>query len=90
MIQTQQNGEKPLFRPDLHLLGPNSSHKFFFSKVWFYQSLDIMVSYHHVQYQKKNNSPIFRKLIDGRTEGQTDGRTDGRTDRQTRQTEGRE
>ena len=53
MIQTQQNGEKPLFRPDLHLLGPNSSHKFFFSKVWFYQSLDIMVSYHHVQYQKK-------------------------------------
>ena len=86
MIQTQQNGEKPLFRPDLHLLGPNSSHKFFFSKVWFYQSLDIMVSYHHVQYQKKNNSPIFRKLIDGRT----DGRTDGQTDRQARQTEGRE
>ena len=86
MIQTQQNGEKPLCRPDLHLLGPNSSHKFFFSKVWFYQSLDIMVSYHHVQYQKKNNSPIFRKLIDGRT----DGRTDGQTDRQARQTEGRE
>ena len=27
--------------------------KFFFSKIWLRQSLDIMVSYHHVQYQKK-------------------------------------
>ena len=26
---------------------------FFFSKIWLRQSLDIMVSYHHVQYQKK-------------------------------------
>ena len=27
---------------------------FFSSKIWLRQSLDIMVSYHHVQYQKKN------------------------------------
>ena len=27
---------------------------FFFSKIWLRQSLDIMVSYHHVQYKKKN------------------------------------
>ena len=25
----------------------------FFSKIWLCQSLDIMVSYYHVQYQKK-------------------------------------
>ena len=25
----------------------------FFSKIWFCQSLDIMVSFHYVQYQKK-------------------------------------
>ena len=43
--------------------------KFFFSKVWLRQSLDIMVSYHHVQYQKKTNDPISRKLSDGRTDG---------------------
>ena len=26
---------------------------FFFSKIWLRQSLDIMVSYHDLQYQKK-------------------------------------
>ena len=25
----------------------------FFLKIWLFQTLDIMVSYHHVQYQKK-------------------------------------
>ena len=49
---------------------------FFFSKIWLHQSLDIMVSYHHVQYQKKTNDPILRKLSDGRTDGQTDGQRD--------------
>ena len=53
MIQTQENGEKPHFGPDLGTLGPNSSHQNFFSKIWFRQSLDIMVSYHRVQYTKK-------------------------------------
>ena len=31
---------------------------------YYGQSLDIMVSYHHVQYQKKLNNPILRKLSD--------------------------
>ena len=39
---------------------------FFFSKIWLRQSLDIMVSYYHVQYQKKLMIQSWR----------TDGRTD--------------
>ena len=31
-----------------------------------------MVSYHHVQYQKKTNDPIFRKFSDRQTERQFD------------------
>ena len=42
---------------------------FFFSKIWLCQSLDITVSYHHVQYQKKTKDLILRKFSDGR--GQT-------------------
>ena len=47
MIQTQENGEKTHFGPNLMLL--------FFSKIWLCQSQDviIMVSYHHVQNQEK-------------------------------------
>ena len=48
LIQIQENSEKLHFVPDL---GP--FRKIFFSKIWQGQSLDIMVSYHHVQYQKK-------------------------------------
>ena len=32
-IQTQENGEKPHFGPDLGSLGPNSGHQIFFSKI---------------------------------------------------------
>ena len=58
VIQTQENSKKPHSELDLGLLGPNSDHSFFFfffffSKIWLGQSLDIMFSYHHVQYQKK-------------------------------------
>ena len=53
MIQTQENGEKPHFGLDLGPLGPNSGGESFISKIWLHQSLDIMVSYHHVQYQEK-------------------------------------
>ena len=53
MIETQENGEKPHLGPNLGWLGPNSDGQFFFSKIWLFQSLEIMVSYHHVQYQKK-------------------------------------
>ena len=46
-----------IFEPNLGPLGPSSGRQFFlfffFSKISFSQSLDIMVSYHHVLYQKK-------------------------------------
>ena len=51
IIKTQENGEL-LFWAKLCLFGPNSGRQFFFKKIWPCQSLDIMVSYHHVQYQK--------------------------------------
>ena len=53
MIQTQEDGEKPHFGPDISPLGPNAGRQKFFPKIWFCQSLDIMASYHHEQYQKK-------------------------------------
>ena len=52
-MQTLQNGEAPHFAPDLDPLGPNFSRQIIFSKVWLRQSLDIMVSYYYVKYQKK-------------------------------------
>ena len=33
MIQIQENGKKPYFRPDLGLLGPNSGHQYFIKLV---------------------------------------------------------
>ena len=48
MMQTLENSEKPHFWPDLGPLGPI----FFFSKIWLRESLDIIVSYSHVGYQK--------------------------------------
>ena len=71
MIQTQENGEKPHFGPDLGPLGPNSGHQKFFSNIWLGQSLDIMFSYYHAQCQKK-------LTIQSRENSVTDGRTDGR------------
>ena len=53
MIQTQKNGEKLHFESNLGPLHPNSGRQTFFSKIWLRQSLDIMVSYRHVRYQKK-------------------------------------
>ena len=53
MTQTQGNDEKPHYGHDLGPLGPNSVTKIFFSNIWLRWSLDIMVSYHYVQYQKK-------------------------------------
>ena len=50
--------------------------KIFFFKIWLPQSLEIMVSYHHLQYQKKNNDQILRKPSDGRKDKRTDGQTD--------------
>ena len=59
MNQTWENGKKPSLEPDFGPFGANSSRQIFiyflfFSKILLrQQSLDIMVSYHHVQYQKK-------------------------------------
>ena len=83
MTQTQENGGKPRFVPDLGMLSPNSGRQFFFLKIWLRQSLDIMVSYHHVKYLKKTNDPILKKFTDEGMDGRTDGRMDGRTHRQT-------
>ena len=52
------------------ILVQNVAAKFLFSKIWLLQSLDIMVSYHHVQYQKKLIQS-WQNLV---PEGQTDGR----------------
>ena len=53
MIQTQGNGKKTHFAPDLGPLNPNSHHQNIFSKIWLGESLDIMVRYQHVKYHKK-------------------------------------
>ena len=61
--------KKPSFGPDF---GPNLGHQFFFfpKKIWPRQLLDIMVSYHHVQYKKKKQWSNVEKTW--RTDGQTD------------------
>ena len=52
---------------------PNSAAKFFCSKMWLGQSLDIMGSYHHVQYQRKLMIQSWENLAaDGRTDGEPD------------------
>ena len=53
MIQTQENGKKPHFRPCIGPLTDTQATKKNFLKIWLCQSLDIMVSYHHLQDQKK-------------------------------------
>ena len=55
------------------ILSLNLGCQNFFSKIWLRrQSLDMMVSYHHVQYQKKTNDLILRKFCDRRMDGQMD------------------
>ena len=62
--------KKTSFIPNFGPFGPYSSHQnIFFANIWLRQTLDIMASYHHIQYQKKNNDPILRKLSDGRKDG---------------------
>ena len=77
MNQTWENSKKPSFGPDFGPFGPNLGHQSPppKKKMWPCQSLDIMVSYHHVQYQKKLMIQSCENLVtDGRTDGQTDGR----------------
>ena len=57
------------------VLGPNLAYlaqigAAIFFLIWLCQSLDIMVSYHNVQYQKKPMIQSWENLVtDGRTEG---------------------
>ena len=51
----------------------NLGHQTFFSKTWLYRSLDIMISYHRVQYQKKLIVQSWEDLV---TDGQADRQTD--------------
>ena len=61
--------------------GPKFGSPSFFSKIWFCQSLDVMVSYQHVKYQKKLIIQSWENLVtDGRTDQQKDRRTDRQTD----------
>ena len=51
-----------------------------FSNIWRHQSLVIMFSYHHLQYQIQSyNDPILRKLSHGQMDRQTDRQTVRRT-----------
>ena len=76
MNKTWENDKKASFGPDFGPFGPKSGRQFlnFFSKIWVCQSLDFMISYHHVQYQKKTKDLILRKLNDGQKDGKSDGR----------------
>ena len=52
MNQSGENDKEPSFGPDFGPFGRNSRCQNLFSKIWLRQSLDVMISYHHVQHQK--------------------------------------
>ena len=77
MIQTQENGEKPYFGPDLGPLGTNPGCQFFF------KNLASSVTRYHGQLSsckisEKTNDPILRKFTGGQMDGRTDRQADGR------------
>ena len=75
MKQTGKNDKKPSFGSNFGQLGPNLGGQNFLYKIWPQQSLDIMVSYHHVQYQKKLMLQSWENLVtDRRTESHFIGR----------------
>ena len=47
--------------------------KSFSSKIWLCQSLNIMVSYHCVKYQKKTKDLMLGKFSERRTDGRWTG-----------------
>ena len=57
--------------PIFAYLAQIQASKKIFPKIWLCQSLDIMVSNHHVISEKTNN-PILRKLSDGWTSRRVD------------------
>ena len=88
MNHTWENGKKTLLWAQFRPIWPNSSRQSPpppsppTPNIWLRQSLDIMVSYHHVQYQKKLMIQFWENLVmDGWTDGHTDRWTDGQTDK---------
>ena len=75
--QTWENGKKTKFRAWFWpiWLKFRLPILYFFSRIWLCQPLYIMVSYHHVQYQKKLMTQSWDNFV---TERRTEGRTDGR------------
>ena len=72
MNQTLENGKKTSFKPIIGPFGRNLGSQ----NIWLHQSQGIMVSYHHVQDQKKTNDPILIKQSDKQTHrGQRDRQT---------------
>ena len=74
MIQTQENGEKLHFGPDLGQLFSNLGRQFF-----FFKNVASSVKRYYGQLllrtiSEKTNDPILRKFCDRRTDRQTDGR----------------
>ena len=74
MTQTQENGEKPHFEPNLGPLSRNSGRQIFF------KNMGLSVARYYCQISlctisDKTNEPILRKINGGRTYGQTGGRT---------------
>ena len=75
MIQTQGNGEKPHFGPDLGT--QIQAANFFF---FFFKNLASSVTRYHghlssCTISEKTNDPILSKLSEGRTDRWTDRRT---------------
>ena len=66
MSQNWENSKKPSFWPHFGPFGQNLGRQIFFSKIWLRQSLDVMVSYHHVQYQKKLMIQSWENLVTDR------------------------
>ena len=83
MVQTQENGEKPYFGPNLGPLDPNLGRQLFCQKYG--------VESHYISWSaiiicniRKTNHPISRKFSDERTDRRANGQTDRWTDRRTR------
>ena len=69
------------FRP----VGPKIRPQIFFFWIWLLRSLDIMISYHHVQYQKKVINQSWEDLVtDRRTNKQMDALAHRQTDKWTK------
>ena len=51
--QTWENGQKNYFAPTFGLFGPNLGLKIFFHRLYLYQYLDNVPSYHPMQFKRK-------------------------------------